>query len=42
MGVGRLGLSRVGKFPGILESFHGKFREFSKGGNFGNFREFSK
>ena len=23
-----LGMQRAGKFPGMLETFHGKFREF--------------
>ena len=36
-----IGLQRAGNFPEILENFHGKFREFSATGNFGNFREFS-
>ena len=37
----RLGMQRAGKFPGILETFHGKFREFWRGGNFRKFWEFS-
>ena len=32
-----LGMQRAGKFPGILETFHGKFREFWRGGNFRKF-----
>ena len=36
-----LGMQRVGKFPGILETFHGKFQEFWRGGNFQKFGEFS-
>ena len=34
-------MQRARKFPGILETFHGKFREFSRGGNFWKFWEFS-
>ena len=34
-------MQRAGKFPGILETFHGKFREFWRGGNFRKFWEFS-
>ena len=37
----KLGMQRAGKFPGILETFHGKFREFWRGGNFRKFWEFS-
>ncbi len=33
-------MQRGGKFPGTLETFHGKFREFSRGGNFGNIGNF--
>ena len=36
-----IGMQRAGKFPGILETFHGKFREFWRGGNFRKFWEFS-
>ena len=37
----QLGMQRAGKFPGILETFHRKFREFWRGGNFRKFWEFS-
>ena len=33
--------ARAGKFPGIMETFHGKFWEFWRGGNFWKFWEFS-
>ena len=36
-----VGLQRVGKFPGILEIFHGNFREFSVGRKFWEFWKFS-
>ena len=36
-----LGMQRAGKFPGIFETFHGKFREFWRVGNFWKFWEFS-
>ena len=36
-----IGMQRAGKFPGILETFHGKFREFWRVGNFRKFWEFS-
>ena len=39
--VSGLGMQRAGKFPGILETFHGKFWEFWRGGNFWKFWEFS-
>ena len=33
-------MQRAGKFPGILETFHGKFRNFEEVGIFGNFGNF--